>query len=122
MGLYKFVICVDAPEAAAGAFLAERDSDDFVANINQRFNMSEIYHSSFMICCCPSNTTLEPICWRNFICVADHVALPYPYTMQGTSNTLTRWVVALQSFDILQKLKPGKVVCGTGRVVMALHA
>ena len=43
------------------------------------------------------------------LCVTDHAALQYLYSMQDTSNMLTRWATALQSYDFTVKHKPGKL-------------
>ena len=52
----------------------------------------------------------RPYLWgRHFTCVTDHAALRYLYTMQDTSNMLTRWAIALQSFDFSVQHKPGKL-------------
>ena len=46
---------------------------------------------------------------KHFVCVTDHAALRYLYSMQDTSNMLTRWAIALQSYDFTVKHKPGKL-------------
>ena len=46
---------------------------------------------------------------RHFVCVTDHSALRYLYSMQDTSNMLTRWAIALQSYDFTLEHKPGKL-------------
>ena len=45
---------------------------------------------------------------RNFVCVTDHSAPRYLYSMQDTSNMLTQWAIALQSCDFSVEHKPGK--------------
>ena len=45
---------------------------------------------------------------RHFVCVTDHSTLRYLYSMQDTSNMLTRWAIALQSYDFTVKHKPGR--------------
>ena len=41
--------------------------------------------------------------------VTDHSALRYLYSMQDTSNMLTRWAIALQSYDFTVEDKTGEV-------------
>ena len=55
--------------------------------------------------------TREPDGWGgHFVCVTNHSALRYLYSMQYTSNTLTRWAIALlQSHDFTVEHKPGKL-------------
>ena len=45
---------------------------------------------------------------KSFACISDHAARRYLYTMQDTSNMLTRWAIALKSYDFAVELKPGK--------------
>ena len=55
-------------------------------------------------------THWRPYIWgRHFVCVTDHSALRYLYSMQDTSNMLTRWAIALQSYDFTVEHKPGKL-------------
>ena len=42
-------------------------------------------------------------------CVIDHADLRYLYSMQATSNILTRWAIALQSYAFTVQHKPGKL-------------
>ena len=44
-----------------------------------------------------------------FCLCTDHSALRYLYSMQDTSNMLTRWAIALQSYDFTVEHKPGKL-------------
>ena len=55
--------------------------------------------------------TRVPDGWgRHFVCVTNHSALRYLYSMQYTSNALTRWAIALlQSHDFTVEHKPGKL-------------
>ena len=41
--------------------------------------------------------------------VTDHAALRYLYSMQDTSNMLTRWAIALQSYNFTVQHTPGKL-------------
>ena len=43
------------------------------------------------------------------MCVTDHAALRYLYSMQDASNMLTRWAISLQSFVVIVQHKPGKL-------------
>ncbi|CAB1101267.1 unnamed protein product [Ectocarpus sp. CCAP 1310/34] len=101
----EFVIHVDASEVGAGAFLAQQNGDDvnIVAYFSQRFNKSQQHYSATMKECYAVVLAIQhwrPYLWgRHFTCVTDHAALRYLYTMQDTSNMLTRWAIALQSFD-----------------------
>ena len=47
---------------------------------------------------------------RNFVCVTDHRAIRYLYSMHDTSNLLTWWVIALQSYDLTVGHKPGRLI------------
>ena len=44
-----------------------------------------------------------------FVCITDHSVLRYLCSMQDTSNMLTRWAIALQSYDFTIEHKPGKL-------------
>ena len=46
---------------------------------------------------------------QHFVCVADHAALRYFYSMQDTSNMVTRWAIALQYYDFTVQHMPGKL-------------
>ncbi|CAB1112072.1 unnamed protein product [Ectocarpus sp. CCAP 1310/34] len=111
----EFVIHVDASETGAGAFLAQRNGDDLniIAYFSQRFNKSQRHYSATMKECYAVVLAIQhwrPYLWgRHFTCVTDHAALRYLYTMQDTSNMLTRWAIALQSFDFSVQHKPGKL-------------
>ena len=55
-------------------------------------------------------THCEPYLWgRNFVFVTDQSALRYLYSIQDASNMLTRWAIALQSYDFTVEHKPGKL-------------
>ncbi|CAB1103188.1 unnamed protein product [Ectocarpus sp. CCAP 1310/34] len=112
----EFVIHVDASNVGTRAFLAQQDGDDLkiIAYFGQRFNKSQLhYYSATMKECYGVVLAIQhwrPYLWgRHFTCVTDHAALRYLYTMQYTSNMLTRWAIALQSFDFTVKHKPGKL-------------
>ena len=52
----------------------------------------------------------RPHLWgKHFKCGTDHAALTHLYYMQDTSNMLTRWAIALQSFDFTVEQRPGKL-------------
>lgn len=110
-----FVIHVDASEAGAGAFLGQQKGDDLViiAFFSHRFNESQRHYSATLKECYAVVLAIQhwrPYLWgRHFVCVTDHAALRYLYSMQDTSNMLTRWAIALQSFDFTVQHKPGKL-------------
>ena len=55
-------------------------------------------------------THWRPYIWgRHFVCVPGHSALRFLYSMQDTSDMLTRWAIALQSHDFTVEHKPGKL-------------
>ena len=111
----EFVVHVDASETGAGAFLAQKNGDDLniIAYFSQHFNMSQRHYSATMkefYAVVLAIQHWRPYLWgRHFTCVTDHAALRYLYTMQDTSNMLTRWAIALQSFDFSVQHKPGKL-------------
>ena len=111
----EFVVHVDASETGTGAFLAQKNGDDLniIAYFSQHFNMSQRHYSATMKECYAVVLAIQhwrPYLWgRHFTCVTDHAALRYLYTMQDTSNMLTRWAIALQSFDFSVQHKPGKL-------------
>ena len=111
----EFVIHVDASEVGAGAFLAQTNGNDLniIAYFSQRFNKSQQHYSATMKECYAVVLAIQhwrPYLWgRHFTCVTDHAALRYLYTMQDTSNMLTRWAIAMQSFDFTVQHKPGKL-------------
>ena len=81
-------------------------------NFSQRFNDSQRHYSAILEECYAVVLAIHwrPYLWgKHFICVTDHVALRYLYSMQDTSNMLTRWPIALQSYDFTGKHKPGKL-------------
>ena len=110
-----FVVHVDASEVGAGAFLAQKDGDDLniIAYFSQRFNKAQRHYSPMMKECYGVVLSLHhwrPYLWgKHFEVVTDHAALRYLYTMQDTSNMLTRWAIALQSFDFTVRHKPGRL-------------
>ena len=110
-----FVIHVDASEAGAGAFLGQHKGDDLViiAYFSHRFNDSQRHYSATLKECYAVVLAIQhwrPYLWgRHFVCVTDHAALRYLYSMQDTSNMLTRWAIALQSYDFTVQHKPGKL-------------
>ena len=113
--LKTYATYVDASEAGAGAFLAQQKADDLVisAYFSQRFNDSQRHYSATLkeyYAVVLAIQHWKPYLWgRHFVCVTDHAALRYLYSMQDTSNMLTRWAIALQSFDFTVQHKPGKL-------------
>ena len=110
-----FAMHLDASEAGAGAFLAQQKGDDLViiAHFNQRFKYSQRHYSATLKECYAVVLVIQhwrPYFWgRYIVCVTDHAALRYLYPMQDQSNMLTRWAIALQSFDFTVQHKPGKL-------------
>ena len=52
----------------------------------------------------------RPYLWGKKHYVTCHAALRYLYSMQNTSNMLTLWAIALQSYDVTVKHEPGNVL------------
>ena len=95
-----FAIHVDASESGAGAFLAQQKGDDLViiAYFSQSFNDSQRHYSATLKECYAVVLAIQhwrSYLWgRHFVCMTDHAALRYLYSMQDTSNMLTRWTIA----------------------------
>ena len=110
-----FVIHVDASEAGAEAILAQHKGEDLViiAHLSHRFNDSQRHYSATLKECYAVVRAIQhwrPYLWgRHFVCVTDHAALTYLCSMQDTSNMLTRWAIALQSYDFIVQHNPGKL-------------
>lgn len=110
-----FVVHVDASESGAGAFLAQKHGDDLhiVAYFSKRFSASQRHYSATQKECYALILSIQhwrPYLWgRHFVCVTDHAALRYLFQMQNSSNMLTRWAIALQSFDFTVQHKPGRL-------------
>ena len=112
----SFIIHVDASDSGVGAFLAQREDDEelaIIAYFSKRFTSNQQHYSATQKECLAvvlAVTHWRPyIRGRYFVCITDHSALRYLYSMQGTSNMLTRWVIALQSYDVTVEHKPGKL-------------
>ena len=111
-----FIIHVDASDCGVGAFLAQKDDNGelaIIAYFSKRFTSSQQHYSATQKECLAvvlAVTHWRPYIWgRHFVCVTDHSALRYLYSMQDTSNMLTRWAIALQSYDFTVEHKPGKL-------------
>ena len=102
-----FIIHVDASDCGVGAFLAQKGDNGelaIIAYFSKRFTSSQQHYSA------TQKEHWRPYIWgRHFVCVTDHSALRYLYSMQDTSNMLTRWAIALQSYDFTVEHKPGKL-------------
>ena len=89
------------------------DDLNIIAYFSQRFNKAQRHYSPTMKECYGVVLSLHhwrPYLWgKHFEVVTDHAALRYLYTMQDTSNMLTRWAIALQSFDFTVRHKPGRL-------------
>ena len=97
-----FIIHVDASDCGVGAFLAQKEDNGelvIIAYFSKRFTSSQQHYSATQNECLAvllAVTHWIPYIWgRHFVCVADHSALRYLYSMQDTSNMLTRWAIAL---------------------------
>ena len=113
----SFMIHVDASNCGMGAFLAQNEDNGeltILAYFSKRFTSNQQHYSAIQKECLvvvllvvihwrPYN-----ICGRHFVCVTDHSALRYLYSVQDTSNMLTQWAIALQSYDFTVEHKPGK--------------
>ena len=101
----SFITHVDASDCGAGALPAQKEDDGELAIITY---FSKPFTSSQEHCLATQKERLavvlavtywRPYIWgRDFVCVTDHSALRYLYFMQDTSNMLTRWAIALQSY------------------------
>ena len=106
---------VDASNEGVGAHLWQRKGDDqaIIAYFSQRFNKAQKHYSATLKECYAVVLAIQH--WRHFLwgkhftCVTDHAALRYLHAMQDTSNMLTRWAIALQSYDFTVQHKPGKL-------------
>ena len=101
-----FCVHVDASDSGSGAFLAQKKANGdiaIVAYFSKRFSASQRHYSATLKECYAvvlAITHWRPYLWgRHFTCVSDHATLRYLYTMQDASNMLTRWAIAIQSFD-----------------------
>ena len=111
-----FIIHVDASDCGVGAFLAQKDDNGelaIIAYFSKRFTSSQQHYSATQKECLAvvlAVTHWRPYIWgRHFVCITDQSALRYLYSMQDTSNMLTRWAIALQSYDFTVEHKPGKL-------------
>ena len=100
----SFIIHVDASDCGVGAFLAQKEYNEelaIIAYFSKRLTSSKQHYSATPKECLAvvlAVTHWRPYIWgRHVVCVTDHSALGYLYSMQDTSNVLTRWAIALQS-------------------------
>ena len=112
----SFITHVDARDCGVGAFLAQKEDNEelaITAYFCKHLTSSQQHYSATPKECLAvvlAVTHWRPYIWgRHFVCVTDHSALRYLYSMQDTSNMLTRWVIALQSYDFTVEHKPGKL-------------
>ena len=112
----SFITHVDASDCGVGAFLAQKEDNGelaIIAYFSKRFTSSRLHYSTTLKECLAvvlAVTHWIPYIWgRHFVCVTDHSALRYLYSMQDTSNMLTRWAIALQSSDVTVEHIPGKL-------------
>ena len=83
-----------------------------ITYISKHFASSQQHYSTTQEECLTvalAVTHLRSYVWgHQFVRVTDHNALLYMYAMQNTSNMLTLWAIAPQSYDFTAKHKPGK--------------
>ena len=98
------------------AFLAQKEDNgelDITTYFNKRFTSSQQHYSAAQkeyLAAVLAVTHWRPYIWgRHFVCVTDHSALRYLYSMQDTSSMLTLWAIALQSSDFTVEHKPWKL-------------
>ena len=108
----SFIIHVDASDCGVGAFLSKKEENEELAVIvysSKRLISSQQHYSATPKECLAVMLAVKhwrPYIWgRHFVCITDHSALRYLYSMQDTSNMLTRWAIALQSYDFTVKHK-----------------
>ena len=84
-----FIIHVDASDCGVGAFLAQKDDDGelaIIAYFSKRFTSSQQHYSATQKECLAVVLTVthwRPYIWgRHFVCVTNHSALRYLYSMQ----------------------------------------
>ena len=111
-----FIIHVDVSDCGVGAFLAQKEDNGelaITAYFSKRFTSSHQHYSATQkerLAVVLAVTHWRSYVWgRHFVCVTDHSALRYLYSMQDTSNMLIRWAIALQSYDFTVEHKPGKL-------------
>ncbi|CAM9999853.1 unnamed protein product, partial [Choristocarpus tenellus] len=101
----EFFIHVDVSNVGTGAFLAHKNEDhfDIIAYHSALLSPSQHKYSATQKECLAVILTIQhwrPYIWgKHFTVITDHSALRRLHTMQSTSNLLTRWALALQSFD-----------------------
>ena len=112
----SFITYVDASDCGVGAFLAQKEDNGelaITAYFSKRSTSSQQHYSATQKECLAvvlAVTHWRPyIRGRHFVCVTDHSALRCLYSMQDTSNMLTRWAIALQSYAFTVEHKPGKL-------------
>ena len=111
----SFIIHVDASDCGVGAFLAQKEDNGepaIIAYCSKRFTSSQQHYSATQKKCLAvvlAVTHWRPYIWgRLSVWGTDHNALRYLYSMQDTSNMLTRWAIVLQLYDFTVEHKPGK--------------
>ena len=90
----SFIIHADASDCAVGAFLAQKEDNGeaaIIAYFSKRFTSSQQYYSATQKECLAvvlAVTHWGPYIWgRHCVCVTDHSALRYLYSIQDTYNT-----------------------------------
>ena len=103
----SFTIYIDASDCGVGAFLTQKEDNEelaIIAYFSKRLTSSQQHYLATPKECLAvvlAVTHWRPYIWRHhFVCVTDQSALRYLYSVQDTSNNmLTRWAIALQSYD-----------------------
>ena len=112
----SFIIHVDASDCGVSAFLAQKEDNEelaIFAYFSKRLTSSQQHYSATpkeRLAVVLAVTNWKPYIWgRHFVCVTDHSARRYMYSMQDTSTMLTRWAIAPQSYDFTVEHEPGKL-------------
>ena len=107
---------VGASDCGVGAFLAQKEDKGELAIItyfSKRFTSYQQHYSATQKECLAvvlAVTHWRPYIWgRYLVYVTYHSALCYLYSMQDTSNMLTQWPIALQSYDFTVEHKAGRL-------------
>ena len=102
----SFTTHVDASGCRDGTLLAQiKDNGELpiIAYFSKRFTANQQHYSATQkeyIAVMLAVTHWRSYIWgRQLVCVTHHNALRYLYSMQDTSNMLTRWAITLQLYD-----------------------
>ena len=112
-----FIIHVDASDCGIGVFLAQKEGNReraIIAYFSKCFSSSQQHYSAtqkeyLAVVIAVTHRRIYILWGRHFVCVRNHSALRYLYSMQDTPNMLTPWAIALQLYDFTVEHKPGKL-------------